>query len=319
MEPSKLSDLLYRLGLQGIVQRGGNLMACCPSGRHLDRRPSWGISLTKPHSHGCFSCGFKGTLRTLLIHKGYTRRQALLVSGEKETDSYDLKLTPKLLNESRLVQSYEPDELYPYFPTKRSDLYFINRGLTLKTIRECLLLHDTHENRVLFPWFMGDRLVAITGRALNPNDVLRGEKMKSYLEGSKKREMLYLPGRIIRREPLVVVEGELDALVVYQAGFKNVAALGHSHLSQPQADLMLNSEATEIFAFGDKDAAGEKMNEDLMDKLSRKLRVKVMSYELIPLSDMLDYDPGGLTAEQIRTIIEGSRKNIFPSWSKVRT
>ena len=72
MESNKLYDLLVSLNLQQLRQRGNNFFACCPSGNHTDRRPSWGISLTAPHYHGCFACEYKGVLSTLLVTAGYS-------------------------------------------------------------------------------------------------------------------------------------------------------------------------------------------------------------------------------------------------------
>jgi DNA primase len=306
----ELERVLATVGLTHLRQRGGNLHCSCPSGTHADRRPSWGISTVAPHFHGCFSCGFKGTLRTLLIHRGLSPTQARLIAGEDAVDVSlcDLQLKLKA-DRPTATKTFEKDELFPYYPTRRSDAYFqLVRGLSMKTIRECNLLHDVKDNRVLFPWMFNGELVGLTGRTLSASEARSGAKLRSYLEGSTKRSYLYLPAGMIRAEPLIVVEGEGDALKVYDAGFRNVGAVT-GRLSDKQADLMLNSAATQIVAFGDDDKSGRLLNRELAEKLGSKRMYREVSYDLVRGNYDADakLDPGKLTALDIGTAISSSK------------
>lgn len=313
------TDLVAILASHGINtrRRGGNLMASCPGGTHPDRKPSWGISVAKPHFHGCFSCGFKGTLRTLLIHLGMSPSQARIVSEEEsvEIKPSDLRLLLKAQRKEE-AKSFEADELFLYYPTQRSDTYFrLIRGISFRTVRACHLMHDVKENRVLFPWFEGDKLVGLTGRTLSLREAKNGNKMKSYLQGVAKRNHLYLPQRKITPEPLIVVEGEGDALKVYDSGFKNVAAVA-GRLSDRQVNLMLNSPATEILGFGDDDATGQRLNRELEEKLGGVKVYREVRYDRVR-SNYPDtkLDPGKLSRKEVQELIKHSV--IFPSWRKV--
>lgn len=319
MTPSELFNLLSDLGLQQLRDRNTDISACCPSGNHTDRRPSWGISVNAPHLHGCWACGFKGSLRTLLIHLGYSRANAMAVAGERDVDTKRLRLPES--NETPEPKYFKKDQLYPFYSTVRSDLYLRLRGLTLKTIRKANLLHDRKQNRVLFPWMLNGKLVALTGRALNPNVAKQGPKMLSYLPDSDKRNNLYIPAGELKGETLIAVEGEIDALKVWQAtDYANVCAAGHSDLSKGQAHLMLNSNARRVLAFGDHDSAGRKFNAAIEKMVGAQLRVTPVSYSSILSSyPAQKLDPGSLTPAEIRKLLDEARGNLFPSWNKITT
>lgn len=317
MDETRLWETLEGLGLRNMVQRGSNIMASCPGGSHQDRRPSWGIHIDAPHLHGCMACGFKGTLRTLLIRVGgMSAREASNITGEDvKVVPRDIVLSADIRKRDEGVQGHEEEELWLYYPTKRSDAYASIRKLSKSTIRACKLLHDPKEDRILFPWFIDGKLVGLTGRALDPR--VAGEtKVKHYLEGTDKRNLIYLPQGKITREPLVIVEGEFDALVCYEAGHKNVAALGHARLSEGQQRLILNSPATEILVFSDWDKAGRKLAAELDACFSRNRIVRTIDYT--PLFQEGSYsaeaklDPGKLEIEEIQRLLTPSTDQLFP-------
>lgn len=288
-------------------------MSSCPSGTHPDRRPSWGISINAPHFHGCFACGFKGVLRGLLIHLGVSVRQAKLLAAEEETTTSTLQLS---LERTTTQKTFEHDELFPFYSTVRSDTYFrLLRGLSMKTIRACQLMHDLKDNRVMFPWFLDGQLVGLTGRTLSPKAAREGTKIRSYLEGVSKRDNLYLPQGKITREMLVVVEGEVDALKVYEAGFTNVGAVT-GRLSSRQTDLMLNSSAVGVIAFGDDDKTGRLLNRELEAAIGSRKMYKEANYDCVRAEfPKRKLDPGFLPLEAIRKVMKHTR--LFPSMSKL--
>lgn len=306
MTSKELENLLSAHGIHRIQRRGDNLFASCPNSMahsRGDQRPSWGISTNEPHKHGCFGCGFKGTLRSLLIFLGVSPKRALILSGEKEVvRNFPLSLiAPAAKAESRITVLPE-EELFPYFASKRSDAYLrLVRGLSLKTIRAANLLWDRARNRVVVPWYFEDKLVFVTGRTLNPVEARTGAKVLSYFPNLKKSEVVYLPNRRIEHAPLIVVEGEFDALRLYDQGFTNVAALGQARLSDAQRDLLLNSAATAFVAFGDRDRAGERLNAELNEKLSH------YPFRAITYPQGCEHkDPGEMPAALLRKLISSA-------------
>ena len=316
MEQDQLWAALENMGIRNLVQRGSNIMGSCPSGTHQDRRPSWGIHIDAPHKHGCMACGFKGVLRTLLMRVGgMSFREATNLTGDDvKVVPRDIVLDVNIKSRTAQLKEYEKEELWLYYPTKRSDAYAQVRKLSKSTIRACKLMHDPKQDRILFPWFIGDSLVALTGRALDPR--VAGEmKVVHYLEGTDKRSIIYLPQGKITKEPLVVVEGEFDALTCYEAGFKNVAALGHARVSEGQKCLMLNSPATEIVVFSDWDKAGRKLANELDTLFNRTHIVRVIDYSPL-FSQGYDaeqkLDPAKLELDEIRQLLTPSTEQLFP-------
>lgn len=68
-----LGSILTALGIEA-KQVGQQLVACCPNPGHPDSKPSWAIHLHTPkHPHGCWSCGYKGTIFDLVVDRlGFT-------------------------------------------------------------------------------------------------------------------------------------------------------------------------------------------------------------------------------------------------------
>jgi len=275
------------------------------------------------------NCDFKGSLVGLLVEVGhYSVKRAMQVAGQQErlVDTTAIKEVLKWA-EQRIkneIKTFSSDYLLPYDRSRISDTYFKLRGLSAATVAACDLLYDSADSRVLFPWYIGGNLVAITGRTIFPRVARDGRKIRSYLEGSEKRNFIYLPSRVIARGPLVVVEGEIDALKVYEAGIHNVAALGQSRLSDGARDLMLNSEATEILMFPDDDEAGEKMaglvekgfgNKKVVRRIEYPMSLKKNYRHLIGRGHKLD--PGTLSLEDLRELLVNVKASAFPRWSKV--
>jgi len=86
------------------------------------------------------------------------------------------------------------------------------------------------------------------------------------LEGYKKEN--HLPG-LTRAENVVLVEGELDAMRAHTAGFKEVAALGGSFISDKQIEAALRAGARSITLALDNDAAGKTATRAAVEALLR--------------------------------------------------
>lgn len=86
------------------------------------------------------------------------------------------------------------------------------------------------------------------------------------LEGYKKEN--HLPG-LTRAENVVLVEGELDAMRAHAAGFKEVAALGGSFISDKQIEAALRAGARSITLALDNDAAGKTATRAAVEALLR--------------------------------------------------
>jgi DNA primase len=271
MNGPEVKKLLESIGIRHIVERGQNLMACCPF--HGERNPSWGISIHPPHSHGCFSCGAKGNLFTLLVKiGGYSLERAadICQNAQSETDFIEFTMDAPVND----METIDRQLLYPYSLTKRAKAYLASRGIKAKTAKKTELAYDPYLKRVLFPWHYHGKLVGVTGRSIDPR-----EKVKTlpYYD-TKKGQCLYLPNQKIIKGPLVVVEGEIDALRVYQAGFHNVGALGFGRLSKAHARLIEQSEATEVILFVDDDNTGSLLLDMVRKMIGDRVKLHHVDY-----------------------------------------
>jgi DNA primase len=94
----------------------------------------------------------------------------------------------------------------------------------------------------------------------------------------------------------VVVEGFFDCIKIHQAGYPCVALIG-SQLSEQQEALLCVRFSGAALMF-DGDEAGQRVRDECLVRLGRKLWVKAISLDDGQQPDMLD-------VETIRTLLEG--------------
>lgn len=315
MQTDELEKVLISIGLD-VKQRGHNFFAKCPSGNHADRRPSWGISLNEPHLHCCFTCGFKGTLTTLLVEIGKKSfREARRITGEAEYQKEKALVFDFAKTKAPDTPEVNPDELLLFTERKIVNDYLEGlRGVSSDVIKKAGILFDRNFFRLVFPWRLQGKLYAITGRAIKKSVEKEWGKSFMYAEGVKKRELVYLPFGELLPEPLVVVEGEIDALKVASAGFHNVCALGHSAISEGQAELLLHSPATEFYMFPDDDASGAKLASFAHRLLGAKKRMRLIDYAPVDRKKYRDgvaLDPGVLEYSDISACLMPRPDSLF--------
>jgi len=317
MDEAALFTLLDNMGIRNLKRRGGNIGGSCPSGLHEDNNPSWGISLKEPHLYGCFSCGFKGSIQSLLVIVGkYNPVQAKIICGsldeKPQVDASALRraLEPK----KQKLEVFSADEMYPYALSKRAVTYFESRGIARETLIAARVGFDKREQRVLFPWWIGRKLVAIAGRYIGDKPDM--PKIRNYLLGENKRRSVYLPTGVLGPSELIIVEGETDALKVYQSGFENVAAIGSAELSRDQIALMVESGAEGYCIFTDDDISGRHIAFLLNKALSEIAPTRIVDYEPVRMrmrDSVGKLDAGMLSENQIRLLVEKRKgARIFP-------
>ena len=308
MTEDKLRETLASIGIEVYMRRGHNLTACCPY--HSETRPSWGIRLDEPHVHGCFACGAKGNLYTLLVEIGNVppdRAKALC-----EIDKvFDFKPLAGKVREVKTIPEYE---LYP-FALEGEGLRYMTRvrGVRRSVLEKVGVVFDTEGRRVLFPWYIEKHLMVVTGRTTDPN-VEDDMKVISYF-GTRKGAALFLPQRCITSEPFVLVEGEIDALKVYQAGFHNIGATGQGRLTDSQKNLVLKSPCSTVIIFTDDDKAGDQLAESMYEAFSDHKIVLQVDYSLWrgPVRTKKS-DPAGLRPEVVQTLVANARGKVFFNW-----
>lgn len=142
-------------------------------------------------------------------------------------------------------------------------VYMLARGFTPETLDDWELGYDARSDRVVIP--VRDEhgaLVGFKGRSWDghhPKYLVIGDAPGDDRRGFGR----YLPGQVVfglnraRSQRLIVVEGELNAIALAQAGHPDAVALGRSGLTLRQARL-LRSHADHLTFFFDADEGGDR-------------------------------------------------------------
>ncbi len=152
-------------------------------------------------------------------------------------------------------------------------------------------LVDSQGGRLIFPIInaMGE-VIAFGGRALKKVDFGKYKNTKDTIVFNKSKNLYNInllkklkTSQTIRE--VIMVEGYMDTISLYQAGFKNVVASMGTSLTQDQARLIKRYTDNVLISY-DGDAAGQKANLRGLEILKNEgLNVKV-----VPLVDNLDPD-----------------------------
>lgn len=171
------------------------------------------------------------------------------------------------------------DGLYHYLLSKNYTKQEINQsGLVIERKNQKGQFYDRFRNRLIFPVFdLSNRVIAFGGRVLD-------QKLPKYLnspETSIFSKGYHLYGlnhakNNIKNGQIIIVEGYMDVISLYQYGVKNAVASLGTALTKQQAHL-LNRYADEVVIAYDGDEAGQKATLRALDISSFVgCRVKVM-------------------------------------------
>lgn len=152
-------------------------------------------------------------------------------------------------------------------------------------------LTDAQGGRLVFPIINAmDEVVAFGGRVLKKTDFAKYKNTKETAIFNKSKTLYNI--NLLKKlkksqtiKEIIMVEGYMDTISLYQAGFKNVVASMGTSLTQDQARLIKRYADTVLISY-DGDGAGQKANMRGLEILKGEgLKVKV-----VPLPEGLDPD-----------------------------
>ena len=170
-------------------------------------------------------------------------------------------------------------------------------GLIYKTSRG--LFRDRFEGRIMFPIYNHvGKVVAFTGRifgAQTSDDVPKYVNSPETPVFNKSRVLYGLHKskmEIAREKTVVVVEGQMDFLMSWQCGVRNVVAVSGTGFTAEHLEKLRRIADTVVASF-DNDEAGRKAMERMLDILNRHdFHVKVISFgESKDPAEALQKDP----------------------------
>ena len=168
------------------------------------------------------------------------------------------KLDNNTLKAFKIGYSGEYNELYKYLKSKSfKDEEILATGLVNKTEKGDFI--DRYRKRLMFPIMdVSGRVIAFGGRKLENN-----EKMAKYINSnenlvySKKKHLFALNlAKQSDSKKIILVEGYMDAISLYQRGFDNVVASLGTALTEEQGRLLRKYSEQVILSY-DSDGAGQ--------------------------------------------------------------
>jgi len=157
-------------------------------------------------------------------------------------------------------------------------------GLIIKSQKQLNSYFDRFRSRVIFPIFdTQDRVVGFTGRIFNDQDHSNEPKYLNSPENPifNKGRLLYGFSQnkkaIREKEQAILVEGQMDFLMAWQDGVKNVVATSGTALTEEQLKILKRVTKTLLIGY-DMDEAGRLATERAIDLAkSADFRVQVLT------------------------------------------
>jgi DNA primase len=194
---------------------------------------------------------YKNNLKKNEVALNYLKSRGL---KDETIDFFDLGFSP------------EGDELTKFLLKNKYNINDIYKaGLTYKTSSG--LFKDKFQNRIIFPIANQiGKVVAFTGRILQDGSNKITSDTPKYLNSPEslifnKSKVLYGLDKakqfINEEKTVIIVEGQMDFLMLWQSGFKNVVAISGTGLTEEHL-VRLKSLADTVLVSFDKDDAGIK-------------------------------------------------------------
>jgi len=234
------------------VKNGQVIAEYCPfCGGHEHDKETFAVGL----SNGLWqclrgSCGKKGNFKQLCEY-----------FGAEAPVGYSL---PKVTEQQK--KSYtkpDPDILYPM--TEDIVTYFATRKISEQTLLDWKIAADDKGN-IVFPFYRDDVLTYVKYR--KPKKWTKEDGPKEW-QMANTEPILYGMDMTTFNKPLVIVEGQCDALAMYEAGVTNVVSVpcGCSNLEWINLCWEYLEKFNQIILFGDADEPGLEMTSTLAKRL----------------------------------------------------
>jgi DNA primase len=302
----KLRDLLRSVGVNVVAETETDLIGYCCFHHNVDS-PAFNIEKRQPYRWKCWNgkCNQKGNIFSLLTKKGYSRNEArkMLLKGLADVDDL-VELIKELLAEdgedSNEWRDADPirfalDDKEHGYPALE---YAKSRGITEDAYDVFQMGYSYKKNMLVIPAFNEhDEMLGVIGRAIE-------KKQYQYSRNLSRGSTIWNANQVIKMhtDSIILTEGALDSVYIWQAGHRNVGAVLGSAISMRQWKL-LRKYFTELVLFFDNDDAGKALTESIVKNV-RDVSVRVVEYP----SDVKD--PGELTPEEINQMLRTTRSSL---------
>jgi DNA primase len=280
---TQVDRLLDYIGVDHVRRyRGDWVNFKCPV--HQESKPSAGINLADEYFH-CFACATNGSLEWFLYKSlpdqfkstssaaRFLKESFNIASTEKRAEIKELPDYTDLFNAREERHIIPLKTIAPFQSGKETYQYFFERGFTKKIVKDFMIGRDLINETVTIPIFWEDnKLAGVIGRYVNSN------YMRYMVYNFPKSELLFPLNHFNKdNDSVILVEGLLDAMMMYQYGYDNVLALMTNSISNRQINILLRL-CNNIIVFLDNDERGQSGQEIIIKKLKTKgFNIKVIT------------------------------------------
>lgn len=265
-------------------------------------------------------CGKKGNIISLLTLKGYKRSEAerMVMSGAVEVDDLVTLLT-EIMGETKgeaASQDWvgvDPNQFWMADKAAGNPAreYMNGRGIGDEAFDFFLMGYAKKKDMAVVPVFdERSTLVGVIGRELKT-------KTYRYSTGLGRGQLIWNINNARQYDSVVLTEGALDAVYLWQAGYKNSGAVLGSAIS-PNQWVQIRKYHSDVTCFFDNDDAGIALTEHVITQ-AKDLSVWFVEYpdRLISYTDKEGNeqtrpikDPGELTQEEIEFMMNNRKSSL---------
>ena len=236
-----------------------------------------------PLCHGGSSGKDKNTFALFLDNgmfvckRGSCGRHGRFEELVKELSGEEIKLVrPACTNKSE--KQYVVPNTLTLPPTDEIYRYFEKRGISRETVDAFKIVSDMDGN-IVFQFFLdGENVYEKYRRPYKPATPEEQKRKEWQFSGAK--PILYNMDNVVFSQPLIITEGQCDAMALYEAGLTNVVSVpsGCDNLEFVTLCWDWLEKFKTIILFGDNDPPGKKMVDTLIKKLGEYRVLVVRDY-----------------------------------------
>jgi hypothetical protein len=276
MRVDQAAEIFKKLGKQFNPKSDRYWLGQCLNPKHQDNRPSMRVDARHPHHYKCWSCGFTGNLISMAQEMGIEIDKTFSLPEH-------ISKAPILPNLDQLsLQEWEGDyrglsaDHWRYFGAKK----WLDYRWDAEQNK-----WDLQAERLWLPIYMNNVLLSYTGRRLDDSDFIRYKNF----EGTFTSELLYPYDMIQPGQPIVLVEGPLDAIKFNLFQIPALCIFGVSNWSTYKLRLLLQKAPSTTWLCMDGDDRGQEAQRMLKARLRHY--GDVQDIQLPPGCDPFDLIP----------------------------
>ncbi len=301
------ANLAVSLGIQGTIV-GDEYRAKCPL--HFDNNPSFSMNIETGlwmcHSF-CGAGNFYHLVERVLNCNPEEAREWISSNGRKASlEIVSARLGGLLKASTEVVTTTKEEGWKYYYKSLSNDVmpdWFMNRGFAWNTVLHWNIVYDRLKDAVVLPVFWQGEMVGIIIRNTNP-------ALPKYENSEfKKSEIVF--GEYLTQKPFIIlVEGVLDALWLWQLGYNAVSILGSS-ISQRQVEILREHRFGEVVLALDNDEAGRHGTQRAVQMLTSNgwllPQVKVVVFPGNKGEELYKKDAQDCTEDEFRLLFNGRK------------